>query len=58
MDLDVKLITRQIQARESGYWDVDISLSHQCLLLKKKEEEKKQEKKEKKKNKIEEKKEN
>jgi len=50
VDLDVKLITRQIQARESGYWHVDISLSHQCLLLKKKEE--------KKKNKIEEKKEN
>jgi len=48
VDLDVKLITRQIQARESAYWHVDISLSHQYLLLKKKEEKKKQEKKRKK----------
>jgi len=44
VDLDVKLITRQIQARESAYWHVDISLSHQCLFLKKKEEKKQRKK--------------
>jgi len=45
VDLDVKLITRQIQARESRYWHLDISLSHK-LPVPEKERRKKAKKKE------------
>jgi len=51
VDLDVKLITRQIQARESRYWHLDISLSHK-LPAPEKERRKKETRKKKKKRKI------